>query len=84
MRESDAFQNRPVSMNPKNNLLEIEEHMYILDDVEKPNVFRIPKSPKYLLMIVSCLITCQRISGSQILPSETDSSPEHLIPQSRS
>ena len=40
MRESDAFQNRPVSMNPKNNLLEIEEHMYILDDVEKPNVFR--------------------------------------------
>lgn len=29
MRESDAFQNRPVSMNPKNNLLEIEEHMYI-------------------------------------------------------
>ena len=24
------------------------------------------------------------ISGSQILPSETDSSPEHLIPQSRS
>ena len=52
MRESDAFQNRPVSMNPKNNLLEIEEHMYILDDVEKPNVFRnmfpyseIPKIP---------------------------------------
>ena len=86
MRESDAFQNRPVSMNPKNNLLEIEEHMYILDDVEKPNVFRnmFPKSQKYLLMIVSCLITCQRISGSQILPSETDSSPEHLIPQSRS
>ena len=40
MRDSDAFQNRPVSMNPKNNLLEIEEHMYILDDVEKPNVFR--------------------------------------------
>ena len=46
------FQNRPVSMNPKNNLLEIEEHMYILDDVEKPNVFRnmfpyseIPKIP---------------------------------------
>ena len=52
MRDSDAFQNRPVSMNPKNNLLEIEEHMYILDDVEKPNVFRnmfpyeeIPKIP---------------------------------------
>ena len=48
----DAFANRPVTMNPKKNLLEIEEHMYILDDVEKPNVFRnmfpyseIPKIP---------------------------------------
>ena len=46
------FQNRPVSMNPKNNLLEIEEHIYILDDVETPNVFRnmfpyseVPKIP---------------------------------------
>ena len=91
MRESDAFQNRPVSMNPKNNLLEIEEHMYILDDVEKPNVFRnmfpyseIPKIPFKVLWTAVRLITCQRISGSQILPSETDSSPEHLIPQSRS
>ena len=52
MRENDTFQNRPVTMNPKNNLLQIEEHMYILDDVEKPNVFRnmfpyseIPKIP---------------------------------------
>ena len=52
MRESETFQNRPVTMNPKNNLLEIEEHMYILDDVQKPNVFRnmfpyseIPKIP---------------------------------------
>ena len=34
------FLNRPVTLNSKNNLLEIEEHMYILDDVEKPNVFR--------------------------------------------
>ncbi len=48
----DRFENRPISMNPKNNLLEIEEHMYILDDVKKPNVFRtmfpyseIPKIP---------------------------------------
>jgi isopropylmalate/homocitrate/citramalate synthase len=39
-------------MNGNNNLLQIEEHMYILDDVEKPNVFRnmfpyeeIPKIP---------------------------------------
>ncbi len=49
---NDAFLSRPVSMNSKNNLLQIEEHMYILDDVEKPNVFRnmfpyeeIPKIP---------------------------------------
>ena len=46
------FTDRPVSLNTKNNLLEIEEHMYILDDVEKPNVFRnmfpyseVPKIP---------------------------------------
>ena len=50
--DEDLFTNRPVSMNPSNNLLEIEEHMYILDDVKKPNVFRnmfpyseIPKIP---------------------------------------
>ena len=48
----DVFENRPVSMNDQNNLLQIEEHMYILDDVKKPNVFRnmfpyeeIPKIP---------------------------------------
>ncbi len=52
MRQSDYFEDRPVSMNKKNNLLEIEEHMYILDDVEKPNAFRnmfpyneVPKIP---------------------------------------
>ncbi len=52
MYEFEGFQNSPVQMNQKNNLLEIEEHMYILDDVEKPNVFRnmfpyseIPKIP---------------------------------------
>lgn len=46
------FLSRPVSMNTNNNLLEIEEHMYILDDVERPNVFRnmfpyteVPKIP---------------------------------------
>ena len=46
------FQNRPVTMNQNTNLLEIEEHMYILDDVDRPNVFRnmfpyseIPKIP---------------------------------------
>ena len=40
MYEFEGFHNSPVQMNQKNNLLEIEEHMYILDDVEKPNVFR--------------------------------------------
>jgi len=48
----DIFTKRPVTMNNKNNILDIEEHMYILDDVPKPNVFRnmfpyseIPKIP---------------------------------------
>ncbi len=52
MYEFEGFQNSPVQVNNKNNLLEIEEHMYILDDVEKPNVFRnmfpyseVPKIP---------------------------------------
>ena len=52
MRENETFLNRPVTMNSKNNLLQIEEHMYILDDVKKPNVFRnmfpyseVPKIP---------------------------------------
>ena len=50
--ENRFFMDRPVSLNTKNNLLEIEEHMYILDDVKKPNVFRnmfpyseVPKIP---------------------------------------
>lgn len=34
------MENRPVKMNEHNNLLELEEHMYILADVETPNVFR--------------------------------------------
>ena len=37
---NNTFTNRPVTMNESKNLLEIEEHMYILDDVKKPNVFR--------------------------------------------
>ena len=48
----EYFTNRPVTMNENNNLLQIEEHMYILDDVKKPNVFRnmfpyseVPKIP---------------------------------------
>lgn len=50
--ENRFFMDRPVALNTKNNLLEIEEHMYILDDVKKPNVFRnmfpyseVPKIP---------------------------------------
>ena len=49
---NNTFTNRPVTMNESKNLLEIEEHMYILDDVKKPNVFRnmfpyseVPKIP---------------------------------------
>ena len=49
---NELFQNRPVTMCEKNNLLQIEEHVYILDDVDKPNVFRnmfpyseVPKIP---------------------------------------
>lgn len=37
--QEEYFKNRKVSMNDKNNLLQIEEHMYILDNVDKPNVF---------------------------------------------
>ena len=46
------FINRPVTLNEKTNLLQIEERMYVLDDVPKPNVFRnmfpyseVPKIP---------------------------------------
>ena len=38
--ENNVFLDRPVFLNSKNNLREIDEHMYILDDVEKPQVFR--------------------------------------------
>lgn len=34
------MENRKVFMNSHNNLLELEEHMYPLVDVEKPNIFR--------------------------------------------
>ena len=34
------MENRRVYLNEKNNLLELEEHMYPLVDVETPNVFR--------------------------------------------
>ena len=50
--KSEYFENRPVTMNEHNNLLQIEEHMFQLQDVEKPNAFRnmfpydeIPKIP---------------------------------------
>ncbi len=35
--KNEYFENRPVTMNEHNNLLQIEEHMYQLQDVEKPN-----------------------------------------------
>lgn len=34
------MENRKVFMNKQNNLLSLEEHMYPLVDVEKPNIFR--------------------------------------------
>ncbi len=34
------MENRKVFMNPHNNLLQLEEHLYPLVDVEQPNVFR--------------------------------------------
>ena len=36
----DVMENRKVFVNPHNNLLTLEEHMYELVDVVKPNVFR--------------------------------------------
>ena len=52
MQNSEYFENRPVTLNEHNNLLQIEEHIYQLQDVEKPNAFRnmfpydeIPKIP---------------------------------------
>ncbi len=52
IRDEEYFADRPVTLNEHNNLLQIEEHMYILDDVKKPNAFRnmfpyeeIPKIP---------------------------------------
>ena len=63
MRDNEMFQNRPITMNHNNNLLEIEEHMYILDDVKKPNVFRnmfpyseIPKIPFNDRIVTICSV----------------------------
>ena len=36
----DVMENRKVYVDPHNNLLKLEEHMYELVDVVKPNVFR--------------------------------------------
>ena len=84
MEKNDYFENRPVTLNGKNNLLEIEEHMYTLQDVEKPNTFLIKRYLRFLLMTELFLTICQRTSGSQIRHFVMDSSLEHLIPQSRS
>ena len=67
MNNRNPFEDRPVTKNPQKNLLEIEEHMYILDDVEKPNVFRnmFPYSEVPIQHFV------------------TDSSHAHRIPRSR-
>ena len=40
MKRGLFMENRRVFMNKQNNLLSLEEHMYPLVDVEKPNIFR--------------------------------------------
>ncbi|MDL2300775.1 2-isopropylmalate synthase [Lachnospiraceae bacterium OttesenSCG-928-D06] len=62
MRDESVFANRPIQMNESNNLLEMEEHMYILDDVDKPNVFRnmfpyseVPKIPFNNRIVPHCM-----------------------------
>lgn len=39
-RRSNSMENRRVYKNNKNNLLQLEEHMYPMVDVDTPNVFR--------------------------------------------
>ena len=39
IRTEEEMDNRPVIMNEKTNLLELEEHIYHLVDVDKPNVY---------------------------------------------
>lgn len=60
---SEYFENRPITMNEHNNLLQIEEHMYQLQDVEKPNAFRnmfpYDEIPKIPLMTEWFRIICQ-------------------------
>ncbi len=73
---------RAVRMNYHTNLLELEEHMYPLVDVEKPNVFRnlfpYTEVPKIAFNDRIVPTICRTISGSQIQLSVTDSSPEPL------
>lgn len=51
-KREDTFEDRPVTLNQKTNLLQIQEPLFALEDVEKPNVFRnvfpyseVPKIP---------------------------------------
>ena len=85
MNEEKTFENRPVTMNPKKNLLEIEEHMYILDDVEKPNVFRnmfpysdIPKIP-FNDRIVPHNMPQHPASSTRSLPGHVRNSPGTVV-----
>ena len=85
MGNQEYFENRPVTMNDKNNLLQIEEHIYPLQDVEKPNAFRnmfpydeIPKIP-----FNDRVVPHNMPKDIWILHFEMVSSQEHHIPQSR-
>ena len=74
------MEDRKVYLNHSNNLLQLEEHMYPLVDVEKPNVFRnlfhydeIPKIAFNDRIVPHCM---PDESGLQILHFVTDSNPE--------
>ncbi len=82
------MENRKVYLDKHSNLLQLEEHMYPLVDVEKPNVFRnlfrYDEIPKIASMTESCPTVCRMRFGLRILRFGTVSSPGRLTVQSRS
>ena len=79
---------REVVMNQKTNLLQLEEHFYLLVDVKNQMYsiicFLMMKFQRLRLMTVSSRIICRKISGSQIRHSVMDSSQGLLIQRNRS
>ena len=76
------MENRKVYLNHSNNLLQLEEHMYPLVDVEKPNVFRnlfhYDEIPKIAFPTV-----CRMKYGLRIRLSVMASNPVRHTAQSR-